>query len=73
MRYVTIQTSPNLLGLTATLTQTVLRGVQTRGGETELIHLNTLHIQSCVACYNGWKKCQSATMCVLNDDFDALS
>lgn len=73
MRYVTIQTSPNIHGLTATLTQTVLRGVQTRGGETELIDLNTLHIKSCVACDNGWGKCQSSATCILNDDFEALS
>lgn len=72
MRFIAIQTSLNLHVLIATLTQTILRGVQTRGGEIELIHLNTLHIQSCVVCYNGWGKYRIATMCIVNDDFEAL-
>ncbi len=72
MRFIAIQTSLNLHVLIATLTQTILRGVQTRGGEIELIHLNTFHIQSCVVCYNGWGKYRIATTCIVNDDFEAL-
>lgn len=72
MRCVAIQSSPNLDGLTSSLAQAVLRGVEAEGGETELIHLNRLNIKPGIACDRGWGKCGDEGICVLEDDFEAL-
>jgi len=53
MKIIAIQSSPNLEGLTSSLAQAVLKGVEAEGGETELIHLNQLDIKPCIACDNG--------------------
>jgi hypothetical protein len=50
MKCLAIQSSPNLDGLTSSLAQAVLNGVTAEGGETDLIHLNELDIQTCIAC-----------------------
>jgi multimeric flavodoxin WrbA len=72
MTCIAIQSSPNLNGLTASLAQAVLNGVQEKGKSTELVHLNQLDIQPCRACNNGWGECRTKGTCVLEDDFDAL-
>ncbi len=72
MIVIAVQTSPNLDGLTSSLSQAVLRGVEAEGGETELVHLNKLDIKHCIACDNGWGKCRTEGICILEDDFDAL-
>ena len=72
MKVVAVQSSPNLDGLTSGLVQAVLRGLEARGGETELIHLNKLDIKSCIACDNGWGKCRKEGICILEDDFQKL-
>jgi len=69
MKVVAVQSSPNLDGLTSGLVQAVLRGLEARGGETELIHLNKLDIKPCIACDNGWGKCRKEGICILEDDF----
>ena len=40
MTVIAIQSSPNLDGLTSSLAQAVLEGVEAEGGEAELVHLN---------------------------------
>ena len=72
MKVVAVQSSPNLDGLTSGLVQAVLRGLEARGGETELIHLNKLDIKPCIACDNGWGKCRKEGICILEDDFQKL-
>ena len=72
MKVVAVQSSPNLDGLTSSLVQAVLRGLEARGGETELIHLNKLDIKPCIACDNGWGKCRKEGICILEDDFQKL-
>jgi len=72
MKVVAVQSSPNLDGLTSDLVQAVLRGLEARGGETELIHLNKLDIKPCIACDNGWGKCRKEGICILEDDFQKL-
>jgi len=73
MKVIAVQTSPNLDGLTSSLAQAVLKGVEAEGGETELVHLNTLDMKPCIACDSGWGKCRTEGICILEDDFDALS
>jgi len=72
MKVIAVQTSPNLDGLTSKMAQAVLRGVEAEGGETELVHLNKLHLKPCIACENGWGKCRTEGICILEDDFDGL-
>lgn len=72
MKVVAVQSSPNLEGLTSKLAQAVLRGVGAEGGETELIHLNSLDIKTCIACDRGWGRCRDEGICILEDDFEAL-
>ena len=72
MNCIAIQTSPNKSGLTASLAQAVLNGVQESGSSTELIHLNHCNIKSCIACDTGWGQCREIGTCILEDDFEAL-
>jgi multimeric flavodoxin WrbA len=73
MKVIAIQSSPNLNGLTSSLAQTVLKGVEAEGGKTELIHLNRLNIKPCIACDDGWGKCRKDGICILKDDFQKLN
>jgi len=70
MKCLAIQSSPNRDGLTSSLAQAVLNGVTTEGGETDLIHLNELDIQTCIACNSGWGECRDQGSCILDDDFE---
>ncbi len=72
MKCIAIQSSPNLDGLTSSLAQAVLNGVTAEGGETDLIHLNELDIQTCIACNSGWGECRDQGSCILKDDFEGL-
>ena len=72
MNCVAIQSSLNCNGLTASLAQAILKGVEIEGGATELIHLNQLDIKPCIACDNGWGICREKNICVLEDNFEAL-
>jgi multimeric flavodoxin WrbA len=74
MKIVAIQSSPNLDGLTSRLAQAALRGAAAMGAETELIHLNTLRVNPCKACGNGWGQCRNVPDCIQKgeDDFDVI-
>ena len=72
MKVISVQSSPNLNGLTSSLAQAALRGVNATGGETELIHLNNLNIEPCIACDDGWGICRTDGACILEDDFQTL-
>jgi len=72
MRVAAIQSSPNLDGLTSSLAQAVLKGVEAEGGDTELIHLNGMEMKPCIACENGWGICRREGVCILEDDFESL-
>ena len=72
MKVIAVQSSPNLDGLTSSLAQAVLKGVEAEGGETELVHLNKLEIKQCIACDRGWGKCRNEGICILEDDFEGL-
>ena len=72
MKVTAVQSSPNLEGLTSSLAQAVLRGAESEGGETELVHLNRLNMKPCIACENGWGICRREGTCILEDDFQSL-
>jgi len=73
MKVIAVQSSPNLDGLTSSLAQAVLKGIEAESGETELIHLNRLDIKPCIACESGWGKCRKEGVCILEDDFQNLN
>lgn len=73
MTLVAIQSSPNLDGLTSSLAKALLKGARDEGGEIELVHLNKLNLKSCIACDQGWGKCRSEGICILEDDFEDLN
>ena len=64
--------SPNTDGLTAAAKNRVVEGIESAGGEAELVHLNRLDIKRCLGCGNGWGKCRSQGSCVIPDDFGPL-
>jgi len=74
MKVIGIQSSPNVDGLTSMLGKAVLEGAESKGAETELVHLNQLDIRSCEA-HNldgrGWGTCPKGT-CMIKDDFQKL-
>ncbi len=72
MKVIAVQSSPNLNGLTSSLAQAFLKGVEAEGGQTELIHLNKLDIKPCIACDRGWGRCRTEGICILKDDFETL-
>lgn len=72
MKVTAIQSSPNQEGLTCNLARAAIKGVESEGGETELVHLNKLDMKPCIACGDGWGKCRTEGICILNDDFEAL-
>ncbi|MFB0558231.1 MAG: flavodoxin family protein [Candidatus Bathyarchaeia archaeon] len=71
MKCIAIQSSPNLDGLTSTLTKAVLKGFESVGGEAELINLNLMDVGQCIACDRGWGRCRDGD-CILEDDFEAI-
>jgi len=71
MKCLAIQSSPNIDGLTCSLAQAVLKGVEEAGSETELIHLNEMDVKTCIACDRGWGQCRQGD-CILEDDFEAM-
>jgi len=72
MKVVAVQSSPNVDGLTCQLARAVLEGAESDGAETELIHLNKLKIESCMAHDQGWGTCRSEGKCMIQDDFQNL-
>jgi multimeric flavodoxin WrbA len=75
MKVIGIQSSPNTDGLTSMLATAVLDGAESKGVETELVHLNQLDIKSCKA-HNldgrGWGTCRTKGTCMIKDDFRKL-
>ena len=72
LKVVAVQSSPNVNGLTCQLAKAVLEGAESRGAETELVHLNKLKIDSCMAHDLGWGTCQTEGKCMIQDDFQNL-
>jgi multimeric flavodoxin WrbA len=72
MKVIAIQASSNTSGLTSSLAQAVLKGAATGSAETELVHLNKLKIEPCIACTNGWGQCRNEGSCIIRDDFEDL-
>jgi len=64
--------SPNPDGLTAACKEAALRGIAAAGKEAEPIALNTLSIERCRVCKNGYGDCKEKGSCVIGDDLAAV-
>ena len=72
MEITVIWSSPNKEGLTATAKNFFINGIKKTGAVVSEIHLNTLHIEHCRACGNGWGLCRSKGNCIIKDDFSSV-
>lgn len=72
MKVVVLWSSPNLEGLTASAKNSIVEGMETKGAEVEVIHMNKLKLEHCRACGNGWGSCIKSGKCVIKDDFAGL-
>lgn len=69
MKVAVVWSSPNKDGLTATAKNQFIAGVKKAGAEVEEIHMNSLKIEHCRACGNGWGSCSVKGFCAIKDDF----
>ncbi|MBE5780456.1 MAG: flavodoxin family protein [Clostridiales bacterium] len=67
-----VWSSPNGNGLTASAKNAVLEGIQKQGMEYQEYHLNTMDVNTCLACSTGYGLCKAEGSCVLEDDFQDL-
>ncbi len=72
MKVAVIWSSPNKDGLTAAAKEQMIAGLKNAGTEVDEIHLNSMHIEHCRACGNGWGTCNKLGSCVLKDDYMAI-
>ncbi len=72
MRILVMQASPNEDGLTATMAKEAEAGAKAAGAETELVHLRKLKLEACLACDDGWGKCRRESLCIIEDDLEAV-
>jgi multimeric flavodoxin WrbA len=68
MKVIGINSSDNLKGNTATLTEEALYGAQEAGADIELIQLVKQDIKFCTGCL----KCMEKGHCILKDDFEEI-
>ena len=67
-----IWSSPNTDGLTASAKSLFIAGLAGGGAEIEEIHLNSMKLEHCRACGNGWGTCNKTGACVIQDDFERI-
>jgi multimeric flavodoxin WrbA len=72
MKVLAIQASANQDGLTASLAQSALEGAKSAGAKIETIHLNSMNVNRCKVCGDGWGKCYEEGLCVQEDDFQSI-
>ena len=72
MNVYVISSSPNINGLTAACADAAIEGIKAAGSNAVQISLNTLNVNQCHACSNGWGTCQSEHRCQTEDDFQSL-
>ena len=64
-----IWSSPNAEGLTASVKERFIDGLQKAGAEVEEIPLNKKNIEHCKACGTGGGTCNKTGRCVIREDF----
>lgn len=70
MKTIVISGSRNPEGRTALLIKALCKGVESSGGETEVIYLPKKDLELCRQCNSdGWGKCRDEDRCIIDDDF----
>ena len=65
--------SPNVDGLTAACCRAAEAGARNAGAEIVWINLNTMRVERCRPCGNGWCTCREEHVCTgIEDDFQKL-
>ncbi len=72
MKVAVVWSSPNKDGLTASAKDRFVLGLQRAGIEVDEIHLNSMTLEHCRACGNGWGSCNKTGSCVIGDDFEDI-
>ena len=73
MKYIiAFQGSPRTGGNTAALLQEALHGAESRGAETEMIHISKLHMTGCRGCYSCKKQGDGFGRCIQKDDMTKM-
>ena len=70
MKVAVLWSSPNKDGLTASAKDQMIAGLRKAGAEVDEIHLNSMRVEHCRSCGNGWGTCNKLGTCAIrNDDF----
>lgn len=69
---IAFQGSPRMSGNTATLLQEALKGAESKGAATEMIHICRLKMTGCRGCYSCKKKGAGYGKCILQDDMTEI-
>ncbi len=73
MKTLVISGSRNPEGRTALLINALCKGVESSGGETEVIFLPKKDIEHCRQCNkDGWGICRDEDKCIIDDDFASI-
>ena len=73
MKLMVISGSRNPEGRTALLINALCKGVESSGGETEVIYLPKMDIELCQQCNSdGWGICRDEDKCIVDDDFSSI-
>ena len=72
MKILVITSSPNKDGLTAACASAAANGIRAARGSVAQVRLNSLRIDKCHACNDGWGTCLAEHRCQEEDDFQAL-
>jgi len=65
--YLIITASPNTDGLTAACGKAALDGIESAGGEAEIIDISAKKLEPCRICGNGWGACRNTATCIIDD------
>jgi len=73
MKTLVISGSRNSKGRTALLIRALCKGVESGGGETEVLYLPKMNIERCRQCNeDGWGICRDEERCIVEDDFSSI-
>lgn len=73
MKTLVISGSRDPEGRTALLIKALCKGVESGGGETEVLYLPNMDIEVCRQCNSdGWGICRDEERCIVEDDFTSI-
>lgn len=72
MKIIAINGSPRKKNNTGTLLEHALKGAESVGAETEMIHLNDLTFKGCISCFACKRKTGHPGKCAMKDDLTPI-